>query len=255
MSYILEALKKSESERNKDGVPNLYTNHSPSSVRVRQRRAPVFKWAAAGTMLLAGIAAAVFFWQQRQPEAVLTEVSPPAVVAPVLLPVPEPVLHSEVAASVPAAPVSNTAPLPRVVPVEVVRESVQAAKNDMVQANPAPQPESETVAVAAEVKTPERDVVPVKKESAVVVPPPPALPVNTDYPLLEELSLSVRDRIPELHFAGHVYSANSSGRMIIINNRIVREGDVVGDNLALQKITSEGVVMQFEDSVFKVKLF
>ena len=241
MSYILEALKKSERERNKDGVPNLHTNHAPSSVRVRQRRAPVLKWVAVGVVLFAGAAVGVFVRQQRQLEVAVTEVVSPVAIDPIPVSTPAPVT------SVPAP-----TPVPKVVPADVVRESVPLVKKDISQ------PEPETVAVAAEVDKSKSTVVQREKEAqkpVAAVPPPSALPVNTDYPLLEELSLSIRNRIPDLHFAGHVYSESGSGRMIIINNRIVREGDIVGDSLALQKITREGVVMQFEDSVFKVKLF
>ncbi len=240
MSYILEALKKSEKERNKEGVPNLYTNHSPSARRVRQRKKPLIKWTLAGAALLAVAAGAVFAWQQRQPEVVMTVGSPPALVTPAPKPVPvaAPVPVAPPAASIPAA-----AKVPKVVPAEVVREREKVVIKDIP---PPSVSQSEPEAVAA---------VQLKEEPAVVVAPSPALPTDADYPLLEELSLSIRNRVPDLHFAGHVYSESSSDRMIIINNRIVREGDLVGDGLALQRITREGVVMQFEDSVFKVILF
>jgi len=44
-------------------------------------------------------------------------------------------------------------------------------------------------------------------------------------------------------------------RLIIINNRIVREGDLIANGLSLEKIDPDGVVLRYETSVFRVKLF
>ena len=74
-------------------------------------------------------------------------------------------------------------------------------------------------------------------------------------PLLDELPVAIRAAIPDLSFAGHVYSDVPQKRLIIINNRIVREGDLVTNGLTLEKIDSEGVVLRYESSVFRVKLF
>ena len=74
-------------------------------------------------------------------------------------------------------------------------------------------------------------------------------------PLLDELPLSVRAAIPDLRFAGHVYSDQPQKRMIIINSRVVREGDRVDNGLTLERITNRGVVMRFKRSLFQVKLF
>ena len=74
-------------------------------------------------------------------------------------------------------------------------------------------------------------------------------------PLLEELPLELRKSIPELSFAGHVYADDAEKRLIMINNRIVREGELVDSGLFLQQITRDGVIVRYETVVFRVKLF
>ena len=74
-------------------------------------------------------------------------------------------------------------------------------------------------------------------------------------PLFEELPVQVRNRIPELSFAGHAYGDDAGKRMIIINNRIVREGDLISNGLSLEQITLDGVIISYKALVFRVKLF
>ena len=72
--------------------------------------------------------------------------------------------------------------------------------------------------------------------------------------LLKELPPSIRDQIPPLHFAGHVYSENPAQRMIMINNTIVREQESI-QKVRLQTITMDGVILEFHNHVFRVSLF
>lgn len=73
--------------------------------------------------------------------------------------------------------------------------------------------------------------------------------------LLEELPLSIRAQLPEMKYSGHVFSPNPQLRMILINTTVVREGDLIDDNTRLLEITSDGLVMSFKGTKFKVVLF
>jgi len=75
---------------------------------------------------------------------------------------------------------------------------------------------------------------------------------RTFLPLLEELSPEVQAKIPSLKFAGHTYSAEPSQRMIIINGRILREGDMITPDTRLTEITWEGVIMTCSGIRFRV---
>ena len=85
--------------------------------------------------------------------------------------------------------------------------------------------------------------------------PAPAVQDELVVPLMEELPVAIRAGLPDLSFAGHVYSDVPQQRLIIINNRIVREGDLIANGLCLEKIDLEGVVLRYNSTVFRVKLF
>lgn len=199
MSYLLEALKKSDKERQRGAIPDLQTDHSRPSVRKRRQRAS--SWYLSGITVLVLLCGGGLVWWQYSPQGAQTDKSLPETV--------ELLVEEEVPRPIPVAKVSP----PRV---------VVAAKTESV--------------------VEEKEAIP--KANAAFVPP-----------LLDELPVAIRAAIPDLSFAGHVYSDVPQKRLIIINNRIVREGDLVGDGLTLEKIDYEGVVLRYESSVFRVDLF
>ena len=59
----------------------------------------------------------------------------------------------------------------------------------------------------------------------------------------------------ELKFSGHVYSPEPSLRLIMINERVVREGDPISTDLLLDEIYQDGVVIRHDRGRFRIKLF
>lgn len=199
MSYLLEALKKSDKERRRGAIPDLQTDHSRPSAR--RKRQGMFSWYLSGVAVLALLCGGGLFWWQYGLQSSQTDESLPDTVK-LLGKKEDPML-------IPEAKLNP----PRV---------VVAAKTESVV-------EEEEAAPMVE---------------AMFVPP-----------LLDDLPVAIRAAIPDLSFAGHVYSDVPQKRLIIINNRIVREGDLVGNGLTLEKIDNEGVVLRYESSVFRVDLF
>jgi general secretion pathway protein B len=76
---------------------------------------------------------------------------------------------------------------------------------------------------------------------------------QTDLPLLHDLPAIVQAEIPNLEYAGHTYSQNPSQRMIIINGRILREGNVIAPNIYLREITWEGLIIESNGTLFRVQ--
>jgi general secretion pathway protein B len=70
-------------------------------------------------------------------------------------------------------------------------------------------------------------------------------------PDMKNLPVVTQDALPKLHFAGHTYSTDPKKRMIIINNNILREGQKIDKNLQLIEITRNGVVLEFNGRKFK----
>lgn len=242
MSYILEALKKSEKERKKEGVPDLQADHSLPPVR-RTERNPLGKLliGVGGGLLLTG--GGWFWWQgqhkdlsQPLPEKQIS--SPPSIsVSPEI---------SQVPVSSDSAP--DSAVLSQEILAKISKEVLQAVTEAKAK--------NSSVAVAAVVA--DTEPAPSQERVEEIVPEDlPPVPDNpeTVLPSLEELPVELRQKIPKLSFAGHVYADEAEKRLIIINNRIVREGDLVSKGLSLQQITRDGVIIRYETFVFQVKLF
>jgi general secretion pathway protein B len=70
-----------------------------------------------------------------------------------------------------------------------------------------------------------------------------------------QLPPSVQADVGKMKFAGHVYSEDTAGRMIMINNKILREGDTIDTEFRLQEITKSGVVLLYKSTPFRIDLF
>lgn len=69
---------------------------------------------------------------------------------------------------------------------------------------------------------------------------------------LRELPSDIQALIPPLKFAGHAYAKNPARRMIIINNKIVKEGDTIDNQLILKTITTKGVILSYKAMIFQI---
>lgn len=77
---------------------------------------------------------------------------------------------------------------------------------------------------------------------------------NKEIPYLDELPLSVRQELPTLTIAAHIYSNNSASRMANINGRTVREGQNVADGIKLEEITLNGVILSYRNYRFRIRM-
>ena len=78
------------------------------------------------------------------------------------------------------------------------------------------------------------------------------LPPNNQIKELWEQPADYQSTIPELDFSFHVFSDDPKERMIIINGRRMREGQVVSRGLTLRVITETGVILHHGDRFFHV---
>jgi general secretion pathway protein B len=69
---------------------------------------------------------------------------------------------------------------------------------------------------------------------------------------IAELPESVKRELPSISFAGHVYSSTQSQRSVMLNGKKMREGQEVTKGLILEEITVEGVVLRSQGYRFKL---
>lgn len=188
MSYILDALKKSDQERQQQEGPTLQTIQRPVRKTARAGR-----WAlvVASLAILVAIAVVLSLWWYR--------------------------------------------PAPTVAPATAV---------------PASQDSPGNAAAATADKTPAATNSSDEPEAGEMDYADNASPTVA----FGDLPDNIRNQVPALTFSFHVYSDKPESRTIIINNRRVREGDNVLQNLQLLEITPQGVVLQWKGHPFFINV-
>ena len=247
MSYILEALKKSDQERSRGEVPNIETLQPVMAVPPESKSNKTL-WI--GLLLGLNLLVAVFWLglqfsknsqqiaQQQQPP-VSPVVADKTTVAPVIsAPQPEK-----------AAPVSTyTAPQPKA-EITVVEDKYTIRK-EVMEASPG-------VIQKEEQSEPHFEVIQPKTRPTVDAFAAESSEPDIDYsvlPYLTELDDYQRQGIPRLEFSSHMFSSVPSFRTVVINGNNLREGDSLAKGLYVSAITEEGVVLDKDGTTFRVNV-
>ena len=256
MSYILEALEKSENERQQQAVPDLQTQHTlyPGAQRSKSHR-PKSRTRRFRPAVLAGLLMLPALWLFRDqiPVALEIKITRQSELSTSPRPATTPDRENgldpagKTASDQPPAPASTESAQEKTVP----QPALSAATTETPSAHSEEQTEGINTQPPAQTAGQISQTVSTQKTVTLQPAPllatgsaePEAIPPLQALPYMEELPASVRDALPRLKFAGHTYSADAKNRMIIINNTIRKEGDPVGQGLKLEEITWDGVIL------------
>ena len=232
MSYILEALRRSQADRERGQVPGL--NAQPAAVAARPRQpegGPWRGWLPAGLAGLAVVAAlvATVLWFWRTPAA-LPAVAPAPAPAPALAPLPAPAVTPRPA----PLPVVVSAP-PAPVPVQVPLQVPVQAQAQAQAPGPGPGPA---------VLTP----VPLPAPAAQSTAPAPRTV------RLADLSAEQRRELPTLSMGGSVWSESALSRFVIVNGQVVREGDTAAPGVVVDRIGPKAVLLRWRELRLEVPI-
>lgn len=275
MSYILEALKKSQQERELGQVPTLETVPVPFDEKV----AKPSRWGRAA-VVLATLAVLIALYAALRGTPIETKAEPPAMELQTLAPMaatPSRIQDAGDGLVAPNMPVSQptTSPAPTAVPAPTVISAPTPPPDDAVPVTPAqpsaqrtsgPDQERETT----EVQTPERRAAPLwagqsqvpddlrrdieafKREIRGERPPAKKEPVSAPEPRPQELRLprDVALRLPVFLMTVHIYDEDPTKRFVYINARKVREGMTTREGIAVEQVLPDGVVLGFEGHKF-----
>ncbi len=263
MSFILDALKKSEIERQRQSVPGLIDT-APAP---RRARFPV--WAIALTALLAVNLAVLFVVLARgglaglAGHATQAARTAPAASAPGSAPLPGAAAQTQTAA--PAVAPATTAQSASTSPAAAAAPTTAPAAAG---SNP-PDHHFSPMDPAAPVYAPEipADSVPESAATSGVAAQPgrtsppastagggqrdPLLTSADDksdqevLPTISELDLTGANALPDLHLDVHVYATKPAERFVYINMRKYREGATLAEGPVLERIRRDGVVLDF----------
>ena len=228
MSYILDALKKSEQERELVRMLRTAGTAGHFWAPARRRLWPTIVALA----LLTGITLTMLrlWWPAQGPVSAVEEKatipSLPAVAADAREPA--------VAAPAPPQTPANTAP-------NKIAASDLAA-HVRTPAAPKPAPASRPVADESSSKQDEKSVV-----KAAMAPIDPIT-----IPFLREMPSAFRSKLPELAVNVHLYSADEAENLVYINNQQYRKGEQLEGGVRLEQIVPEGVVLSYAGTYFKL---
>lgn len=222
MSYILDALKRADAERERGHVPGLHSQGTPapSAGAARSRRIGLPMMAAAVAVLLA-VAAALWWWRSAPGEAP----APSAAATPPATPVQKPGAVPGVATAppAPALPILAPAPPPAPPPTAMPASPPRAAG-----AAPAPALPSQPVPAATNAGTP-----------AGLDGAPPA-------------AATAPASAPPVKVSGVTYSSNASHRMLIANGKVVREGEEIEPGLKVEVIAPRSAILNHRGSRYNI---
>jgi len=228
MSYILEALKKAQAERQLGDAPTL---HSPPPVAALQpapgaSRKPLLVGLGVGALAVA--AGALMLWRQA--------------------PSPAPVLPAAVApAALPAA---------QAAPAQAPAKAVAAASAplDTLEVSAPPPPRAESRAAEPRPAEPK----PAKAQSSAPVRQNAASPATVaaapedSLPFLQQLPDAIQREVPRVTFGGYMYSANPADRLLLVDKSLRHEGEEVAPGLVLEKLLPKAAVMNYRGYRYRV---
>jgi general secretion pathway protein B len=272
MSFILDAIAKSEQERQQQEVPGARTLALPAtSIRQPRRVLPYF---VVGALLLN--AAVLVIWMQAG--ETLLNWSSPTVTKTVDQQTPQTIISeitnlSDSTASIGVTTNATTPDVAREIEIPpslneslVELESLMSASTDETTVDLLSEPEmaqSEPVSTTATGDPDgweriEPDTLSNKALSGQGDEPvrnTPGTGVMTKVYRLSKLPSAVRKDLPTVVFSGHLYSSNPDSSVVFVNGgRPVMKGRQIMDELFLHEITPTGVIVEFRGYLIEVSV-
>lgn len=244
MSFILDAIKKSESERQKNRQPDVHSLQNAGGYRTeRSRKLGRVASFIVSVSLIAGIS--LWFW---------------------------PKIEEQFAAQRHLAKEDTDSSYGRNAPPvnNIPERDVQAAR---VVTAPAPdslrgnrgtsqanyQPNSDTTNYAANHTANNTDSHTTSRAGQDYTTTVPAITdADAELPPMHlikefwELPADYQSTVPDMEYSFHVFSKDPARRTIIINGRTIKEGQMVASGLKLRVITETGVIFHYRDRFFHV---
>jgi general secretion pathway protein B len=235
LSYILDALRRADAERELGEVPILHTQVAPrASSSDGFDSPPARSWRWGGVVLALLVLGAATWWLMR-PDASAPKpavlLASPAIQPVAQAPMPSPPLPQlESIAGPVAEKASELVAQPLTAPDAVQQKATNSATGLAASAG-APKTMPSPVSPRTDSKT-----------RAKVAAAAPQDPVGT----LNDLPEAIRREQPKLSVGGAMHSANPASRMLILNGQVFHEGDQVTADLVLEQIKLKSAVLVYK---------
>lgn len=217
MSFILDALKKSEAERQRQSLPGLVD----AGVARPPPRLPVWVIAVVSLLVINLIVLVLLYLHHSQAEPAAANKPREA------LPAVNTATQPQRQAAKHFSPMDSAPPI---YAQEIPADNLSAGSTRSPLVNPTPLPRE----VAHDVRPREPVLTEdYKPEDAEVLP------------TMNEMTLSGAQALPELHLDVHVYATKASDRFVYINMRKYHEKGTLQEGPTIEKIRRDGVVLDY----------
>jgi general secretion pathway protein B len=253
MSYILDALRKSDQLRRRNAAPTLLPGLAAAA---EAKPAPLLAYGVLALVLLAAGIAIGWLRPWQPPAAKPAPLAEAVKPEPVARPAPQPGATGQAAAQTPgaepaaqAAPAAPAAARPAHTPAPAVAVEAHGTPRPPVAAmesRSAPPASAASAAVqpAPAIAAPVPDKVERGGATAVV-------PVVTIVMNMADLPMAIQQELPAMSISVHAYSSNAADRLVGVNGRLLHEGDTVAPGLTLEQITPAGMILSYKGYIFR----
>lgn len=233
MSYILDALKKSEQERGHGNIPDVQTVHS-SSLNYRNDKKAYWPYILITAVILNLIAITYFIVDKKQPAETVTVKEDGAATS-------EQASKGSTTVAEPDTPVeAHTSNSGKDTAVSEPAPAATATTDTASPVTPSPAP------AVKQAQTADKNI---NKET---VADKTADNSFTDVVEFHDLPESIKQQLPAIIISAHVYSSNPAQRSVVINNNFMEEGEYVIDDLILHEITTDGAIFNYQGTLFNL---
>jgi len=241
MSFILDALKKSESDRQRQSGPSLF------EVKVAPPRRTLPVWAAAIAVLL-GINVIVISWMLlRRPATQQPAAASPQLTAPAVRDAPA----ARVAITPPAQGSAASGQATGAAPAAAGAAAPPAASAGSAGQSPTPASLASSAQSAGQPSpgdNPSDDAPAVEPAATPGFATSGGGPAAGDMPLYQQIASS--DGLPALHLDMHVFADRPRDRFVLINMHRLGEGDTLPGGVHVDAIRPDGVVLTYQGTQF-----
>ena len=280
MSYILDALRRADSERESGTLPGLHTQPVPVSAADVEAERPSSIWRWLVALAFATLLGVVVWLLWSRPEApeppsavntvnaanAATAATASAPSSPAAAPGVSPAPPGGVSPS--AAP--SAAPSATPAPTASAREAAGPARRPAAAAPAGTAPAATSPLTAATAASPaalpaDSPAIAARKTAAPAPAPTAAAQPSTRGDTaakasapearvlaLSELPEEVRRGLPAITIGGSIYSRSAANRMLVINGQVFHEGDELMPALMLEQIKPKAAVLNFKGFRYEV---
>ena len=259
MSYILDALKKSEQQRQRSKGSSI---NAPTIAPYSEKTNSLLLYALIATVILGLtlILSLLHPWRHESPPQIAATETPPVSSPPQgIMPQPQPIQPSPITIQS-NKPLEKRTVAANEKNAKVVRQDMSKVKpnkpievaQSTIISNPsskADTPQQSTPSTSPPIETPS----PAEVANVEETHPSEIAPHNK---LLEmsELPANIQQEIPDMSVAGYVLSENPKERSVGINGHLLQEGDYIKQGIRLERIAPEGLIFSYKNYHFRQSL-